>query len=278
MKMNQSIIIILSFLIFSLLACQDKNVIEKLYFDNTVKHEYQFIMIDSVDSNYYIALSDFVNLDSIINQEIDPTAIAIKLTDYTHNQWKHNGNNTPTKFEGLTILEEAKRGKQFRCVEYSILLTELLNASNIPARQIGLKTKNVETQKTGAGHVAVEYFDEKLQKWIYADAQFNVIAFKDGTPLSSVELQEAIKNDAKITVSNQSSKHVNKFKNWIGKYLYYFDTAFDQRVKNEDRFSYNGKTKLMLVPKGAKEPQKFQINSEIKNVIYTNSLAEFYPK
>jgi len=260
------------------MACQKKTVIDAIDFETEVINKYQFSTIDSVDYEYYDILSKFINLDSIIGDEKDPTEIALKLTDFTHHQWQHNGSNTPTKFEGLTILREAQEGKQFRCVEYSILLTELLNASNVPARSIGLKTKTVETQKSGAGHVAVEYYDIRHQKWIFADAQTNIIAFNNSTPLDAVELQNAIKNNTEITVRNQNKKYVKKFKNWIGPYLYYFDSAFDQRVKTKHKVSYNGKAKLMLTPIGSNNPTKFQISGEIENVIYTNSKEEFYPK
>jgi len=264
--------------ILLLFACKEQIVLDTIEFESEAKNEYQFAIIDSVDNKYYNILASFVNLDSIIGNETNPTEIAIRLTDYTNKQWKHNGSNTPSKFEGITILTEAKNGKKFRCVEYSILLTELLIASNIPARQIGLKTKNVETQKSGAGHVAVEYYDKNYKKWIYADAQTNIVAFNNKTPLNSVELQYAIKNNLEITVRNQNKRYVDKFKNWIGQYLYYFDTSFDQRIKARNRLTYKGKTKLMLTPKGATNPKVFQIKNEIKNVIYTNSIAEFYPE
>jgi len=260
------------------MACQKKSVIDAIDFETKVKNKYQFATIDSVDYDYYDILSKYINLDSIIGNEQDPTEIALLLTDFTHHQWQHNGNNTPTKFEGLTILKEAQEGKQFRCVEYSILLTELLNASNVPARQIGLKTKTVETQKSGAGHVAVEYYDKSHEKWIYADAQTNVIAFQNAIPLNAVELQSAIKNNLEVTVRNQNKKYVRKFKNWIGPYLYFLDSAFDQRIKAKNRVSYNGRTKLMLIPIGSNNPTKFQISGKIENVIYTNSKEEFYPK
>lgn len=258
-------------------ACQENIKLDNIEFESEVKNIYQFAIIDSIDNEYYDVLSKFVNLDSIIGNEPDPTEIAIKLTDFTHNQWHHNGNNTPSKFQGLTILKEVRKGKEFRCVEYSILLKELLIASKIPARIVGLNTKTVETQKSGAGHVVVEYYDKILKKWIYADAQTNVVAFSNAIPLNAVELQIAIKNETEITVRNLNRKNIDKFKNWIGPYLYFFNTSFDQRIKAQNRSSYNGKTKLILTPIGSKNPTKFQITSEIKNALYTNSIGEFYP-
>ena len=278
LKMKFYINIQVGLYIIFLFACQEQKVLESIKFESNSNIEYRFAIIDSIDNEYYKLLKSYVNLDSIIGDDTDPTEIAISLTDYTHKQWSHNGINTPSKFEGLTILREAKEGKEFRCVEYSILLTELLIASQIPARQIGLKTQNVEIQESGAGHVAVEYYDNNHKKWIYADAQTNVVAFNDKIPLNSVELQFAIRNKMEVTVRNQNKRYVENFTNWIGQYLYYFDTSFDQRVMAQNRLSYDGKTKLMLTPIGSKNPTKFQIYNEINNVIYTNSVVEFYPE
>ena len=70
---------------------------------------------------------------------------ALILMSWTHNKWKHNGNNQPKEANALYILEQADNGEQFRCVEYRIVLSATLNSINIPTRTLGLKTKDVET-------------------------------------------------------------------------------------------------------------------------------------
>src|SRR3712207_6273925 len=64
------------------------------------------------------------------------------IIGYAHNLFTHDGDNVPSAANPLTILKEAQAGKSFRCVEYSILATGLLWAYGIPARTIGLKTRD----------------------------------------------------------------------------------------------------------------------------------------
>jgi hypothetical protein len=64
--------------------------------------------------------------------------------------------------------------------------------------------------------------------------------------------------------------------NFIPHYLYYFDIPFDNRMENPDRLKIEGKSKLMLVPLGAKNPKVFQFTGTINNCLYTNSLTDFY--
>ncbi|HVX48072.1 MAG TPA: transglutaminase domain-containing protein [Candidatus Saccharimonadales bacterium] len=78
---------------------------------------------------------------------------AKNIIGYVHNLFSHDGDNTPSSNDPLTILKEAQVGKSFRCVEYSTLAAGLLWASDIPARAVGLKTRDVETREYGAGHL-----------------------------------------------------------------------------------------------------------------------------
>ena len=66
------------------------------------------------------------------------------------------------------------------------------------------------------------------------------------------------------------------YADWIYPYLYYFDVKFDNRTGNNFLQFIDGKSSLMLVPPGAKNPTIFQRRGTIGNVIYTNSLGDFY--
>jgi len=100
-----------------------------------------------------------------------------------HNQWQHNGNNEPHKNDVTSILEEVKEGKNFRCVEYGIVVAACLNSIGLKARQLNLKTKDVETTEYGAGHVVTEVFLNDLKKWMFIDGQFDAMPLLDGIPL-----------------------------------------------------------------------------------------------
>jgi hypothetical protein len=206
------------------------------------------------------------------------------VLDWTSKQWAHNGSNTPTKQDALTILKEAHEGKQFRCVEYGIVATTALNSIGIPARTIGLKTRDVEKVRRGAGHVVTEVYSGELNKWIFIDPQFNIIPTLNGNPLNGVEFQKEIYNkniNLKLINKEGELKKVDSenYINWVGKYLFYFDMLFDQQTLDSGNFRrINGMTKITLVPLGHKEPRVFQRRYKIDYSHYTHSLNDFYRK
>jgi hypothetical protein len=216
--------------------------------------------------------------DSLDN-EFDKIKI---ILDWTHLQWEHNGSNNPSKPDALTILKEAKSGKMFRCVEYGIVASSALNSIGITARVLGIKTRDVERVKIGAGHVASEVYSTSLNKWIFMDPQYNVIPVLNGVPLNAVEFQNAIVNDlGNLMLVNRNGEvtpeNFNNYINWITKYLFYFDVLFDQRLGDEPNYKrVNGMTKITLVPIGEKEPKIFQRRYKIDYSFYTNSLNDFY--
>ncbi len=243
---------------------------------------YEFYYSDTLGNDYLRELRNKYKLELLVSgQKSEFEKIKI-ISDWTNQQWSHNGSNTPTKQDALTILAEAQQGKQFRCVEYGIVATSALNSIGIPARTLGLKTRDVEKVRRGAGHVVTEVFSRELNKWIFIDPQFNIIPTLNGTPLNGVEFQKEIynKNVGLKLVNKQgelSKEDSESYIKWIGKYLFYFDVLFDQKTLNSDKFkSINRMTKLTLVPVGYKEPRIFQRNSKINYSYYTNSLNDFY--
>ena len=243
---------------------------------------YQFKYADTLNNPYLKELRTEYNLDQLIaGQTHDLDKIKLIL-DWTSKQWEHDGSNTPSKQDALTILKEAREGKQFRCVEYGIVATAALNSIGMHARTLGLKTRDVEKVMRGAGHVVSEVYSEELGKWIYIDPQFNILPTLNGTPLNGVEFREAIFNEdpnLKL-INNQGEVGEEDSKNyikWIGKYLFYFDVLFDQQTMDSDEYyRIDGMSKLTLVPVGHKEPRIFQRSSKINYSYYTNSLNDFY--
>lgn len=181
--------------------------------------------------------------------------------------------NEPKRSDPISILVEAFQGQAFRCVEYATVLNGCLNALGIYARVLSLKTQDCETREYGAGHVVVEAYIPKLEKWIMADPQFNVMAYDDKGPLNAVELAQSDKHA--ITIEQTFSDHFTYY-DWIMPYLYYFTVPFDNRI--DDPQPSGEKEKLMLVPLGAKPPAVFQRIHPIDHVIYTHSIRDFYAK
>ncbi|MGQ8336154.1 transglutaminase-like domain-containing protein [Sunxiuqinia sp. A32] len=243
---------------------------------------YHFYYSDTLNHSYLRELRQKYKLDNLAATASSEMEKIKAILNWSSSQWSHNGSNSPSNADALTILKEAKNGSQFRCVEYGILASACLNSVGLRSRVLGLKTRDVEKVKKGAAHVVTEVYSKKYNKWIFIDPQFNILPTKNGTPLNAVEFQKAIlsgKEDIELVNINGAvdADFSENYLQWIGKYLYYFDVLFDQRIGYElDYKDFDGKTKLMLVPAEAENPTVFQRNNKINYCIYTNSISDFY--
>lgn len=227
-------------------------------------------------SNNY--LRELISTDGFVSN-IDTTQpdilTACTVCNYVSNLWIHDGKNEPEKPEPLYILSEAKRGKRFRCVEYSILLDGFLKALGIPSRVVSLKTSDCQFRKSGAGHVVVEFYSLVFKKWILADPQVSFIPIFENIPLNAVELQKHITENKKILNAITETKEPDvmssnyEYFEFVYQYLYYFSFSINCN-ENKDI------THLMLMPKEACLPVVFQITNKITGHVGTNSLSEFY--
>ncbi|WP_162428704.1 transglutaminase-like domain-containing protein [Pontibacter pudoricolor] len=242
------------------------------------KPGYSFVYEQNQNNEFLNTLREQYNLDAIVAGAANDTERALRMVNWVHQQWNHNGMNEPSKPDALTILAEAKAGKQFRCVEYGTVTAASLNAIGLPARRLGLKMKEVETIEFGAGHVLLEVYLPDLKKWVMLDGQFDVMPVLNNVPLNAVEFQQAIANNYdKLEIRSLSGASKPQYVNWIYPYLYYFDVKFDNREGIAlERKKTDGKQSLMLVPVGAKEPKVFQIKNPIDYCKYTTSVADFY--
>lgn len=249
-----------------------------LHFDTTSKDKNLKFWYEQNNNNEYLnLLRSKYPIDSLVKNTKTDTEKALKILHWVHNQWRHDGNNVPKKSDAISILEEVKEGKNFRCVEYSIVAAACLNAVGLKARILGLKTKNVETTKYGAGHVAVEVYLNDIKKWAFLDGQWDAMPMLNNIPLNAVEFQRAItENYNALEIITASDLSKRNYVDWIYPYLYYFDVLFDNREGTNFKNKVKGKTHLMLVPIGAKNPTIFQIIYKIDYCLYTNSLNDFY--
>lgn len=253
------------------------------YEANGTNSDFAFKYPDTLDNLYLRQLRNDYDLLKLTENKQEDIDKVLSVLNWAHNQWKHNGSNEPSKNDALTILREAKDGKKFRCVEYGIVSSTALQSLNFKARVLGLKTADVETRKYGAGHVLAEVWMPQYNKWVLIDGQFNVMPILENVPLNAVELQQAIsenKNYKLIDINGEvSMKRRKSYLSFIFEYLYYMDSKFDYRnVPSNERLLHEGKSSLMLVPLGAKKPSIFQIKYPIDNMVYTNSLNDFYQK
>lgn len=253
---------------YSVLAFDTKSKNDKLkfWYEQNNKNEY----LNLLRSKY--------PLDSLIRDTKTDTEKVLKLMHWVHTRWKHNGNNEPLKADAISILDEAKKGADFRCVEYGIVTAACLNAMGLKARTLSLKTKEVETTQYGAGHVLTEVYLNDLKKWILLDTQWDIMPVLNDIPLSAVEFQKAIvENYDKIEIKTTADATKRNYVEWIYPYLFYFNFPLDNREGTTfKRNKIRGKKAMMLVPLGAKNPTVFQITKKLDYCLYTHSLKDFY--
>jgi hypothetical protein len=249
-----------------------------LQFDVTSKNSSLKFWYEQNNNNEFLnQLRSKHPIDSLVKDAKTDTEKTLKILHWVHNRWKHDGENEPKKSDAISILEEAKQGKRFRCVEYGIVATACLNAVGLKTRVLGLKTKDVETRQYGAGHVLLEVFLNDLKKWALIDGQFDVMPVLNGTPLNAVEFQKAIAENIKaLEIKSSLGSIKNRYIDWVYPYLYYFDVSFDNREGDIEKNKISRKGQLMLVPIGATKPTVFQITDKIDDCLYTNSLNDFY--
>lgn len=226
------------------------------------------------DEKYMQHLAELSGIDFRELERLDDLEKAVKLCSWAHSRWAHSGINLPEREDPVVILSEAKQGQRFRCVEYSILLHAVLCIAMIRSRVIYLRTADVETRKSGAGHVVVEAYIREYKRWVMFDPQNNAYATKDGIPINSLELGLNLENDPESisfpTIAKLLRRRYIKF---IQQYLYYFHSDLKMAYPQD-----YPRTQVVLMPSGALVPVKFQGTPIEETIIPTNSYASFYPE
>lgn len=255
---------------------------EVVSYDMNARNEECILSYPDIENSEYLdKLRNDYGLDVLVENIDDDMEKVLTVLHWVSKQWRHHSSNTPSKPDAITILEEARSGERFRCVEYSVVLSTSLLSLGYKSRILFLKTRDVETATSGAGHVAVEVWIQGLGKWVLVDGQFDAMPMLDGVPLNAVELQAAIAENDDIKYKNIDGFHCYlkaiNYTNFIADYLYYFDTMLCQRVTFQEEVVYfMGKSYLMLVSLGAKNPGIFQGGDAMDYLIYTNAYKDFY--
>jgi hypothetical protein len=102
--------------------------------------------------------------------------------------------------DGLEVLHRSAAGERFACVEYTVLLSQALNALRIPARRVDLRQRNYHVGVL-RGHVVSEAWVDDLNKWVVLDGQNGGYwRSSDGTALGLLELQNALTEKQDVTM------------------------------------------------------------------------------
>ncbi|GIG59638.1 hypothetical protein Lfu02_40100 [Longispora fulva] len=113
---------------------------------------------------------------------------ARELLRWVSTMWVHSDLHVDGT-DGLEILDRVRGGERFACREYTLLLTQTLNAAGIPARQVNVFTRTAHAG-FGGGHLVSEAWIDDLGAWVLLDGQNGLYwTDEDGTPLGTLALQ-----------------------------------------------------------------------------------------
>jgi Transglutaminase-like superfamily len=112
---------------------------------------------------------------------------AKQLLAWVRRRWEH-ANDHVEEADAVEILDRAAAGERFACVEYSIVLSQALNACGIPARRVQLMRSDYHVGY-GRGHVVSEAWIDELRRWVVLDGQNGAYWRDRETALGVVELQ-----------------------------------------------------------------------------------------
>lgn len=213
----------------------------------------------ATDSETLRTLRETYKLDAIVAGAADDLDRIRRMCRWVHGRTSHQGWDGDLPSDALGLLQVAEKGGQWRCVEYGIVLAGCLNAVGIPARQVGGQARDVETIAVGAGHVFAEAWIADRQRWMFVDAQEDIIGLdSDGTPMNSVEFRNSLSRPTPPI----------PYPLGLAFCMNYFVTGFEA--------ADGTRTSIMLGPIGSKMPTKFQRMPNRAPERFTHRLADMY--
>ncbi len=204
-------------------------------------------------------LRETYKLDAIVAGAADDLDRIRRMCRWVHGRTSHQGWDGDLPSDALGLLQVAEKGGQWRCVEYGTVLAGCLNAVGIPARQVGGRARDAETIAVGAGHVFAEAWIADRQRWMFVDAQMDIVGLdSDGTPMNSVEFRNSLSRPTPPI----------PYPLGLAFCMNYFVTGFEA--------ADGTRTSIMLGPIGSKMPTKFQRVLSRAPDRFTHRLADMY--
>jgi len=110
---------------------------------------------------------------------------AISMREYLRDLFSHGtASKNYLHVNVLEMIDATENGEKFLCGNISKMLVQMIQAGGTQARTVGL-------QSSDSGHVVVELWSEKFDKWVVLDPDYNVhYTNTTGKPLSAIELYQ----------------------------------------------------------------------------------------
>ncbi len=232
---------------------------ELLAFDAALATDPVRVKRPATNSETLRTLRETYKLDAIVAGAADDLDRIRRMCRWVHGRTSHQGWDGDLPSDALGLLQVAEKGGQWRCVEYGIVLAGCLNAVGIPARQVGGQARDEETIAVGAGHVFAEAWIADRQRWMFVDAQMDIVGLdSDGTPMNSVEFRNSLSRPTPPI----------PYPLGLAFCMNYFVAGFEA--------ADGTRTSIMLGPIGSKMPTKFQRVLSRAPDRFTHRLADMY--
>lgn len=198
-----------------------------------------------------------------------------RILKWSASQWEHDGTNAPPHgFNALDILKSAMtKGERYRCVEYSIVASELLQSHGFVVRTVGLRSKDVAYGGFGQGHVVTEVWSNSWNKWLFLDPQSGIFLTHNNEVLNIYDIYKMKNqrkwNEVKINcvIRKINDEEKKKYKDFLVYYLGHMNVHGPEK-----------KLGLSLFLEAKTPTLTFQGGANNNPTIFTGNLWEVYPK
>ena len=217
----------------------------------------------TASEEYLTKIRTNYGLDGVIAGAASDLDRIQRIVHWVHARTGHTGWPDGQPTDPLGLLDAAAKGASFRCVEYGIAAAGALQAVGIPARVVGSRARDVETRRLGAGHVFAEAWIADQGKWVFVDAQMDIVGrSRDGSTLDAIEFRNAL----------AEGRAADAYPEILAMCMYYFDYSTDERLPAESRA---GK-RVTVAPLGAPIPRLFQREPTRAPDVFTHRPGDVY--
>lgn len=146
------------------------------------------LQVERRDEPRVLALRKQEKLDQVVEGAVGQLQLFARLVVWARSQFEPGVPEPYPLSNGLSILADVRAGRTGGfCGQYSYLLGDALKSfGHFAVRYVELENES------GAGHFAVEAWNDELNRWILLDPLNAALYERDGVPLSAVEIHDAL--------------------------------------------------------------------------------------
>lgn len=140
---------------------------------------------EDMNAPYLVRFRTHYGLQYMITGAVDEFSAILAVASWVGTRWDHGISSLPEsgKYDPAAILDRAEQGSPFWCEISSILMVQAATSLGWPARLVTGSRDGYKWE-----HALAEVWSNQYGKWFVIDADFNIIYWAEGKPLSAYEL------------------------------------------------------------------------------------------